>query len=178
MSSPSSIRSQSAESTGATVSTGEQIRTRRFARRMCLAIRRDSASPNPGVNHARILVPPTRAGFGSTNPLVLDDALRPELLEVRVKSLASSADSTIAITFSCRDHESSVQFVDPVHTLSPSRTTYLWCIRSGIPAIGRCGTPSDEISSTSGSGAAEPGSGSGARRRRSSAPPRRAPPRP
>ena len=35
--------------------------------------------------------------------------------------------------FSCRDQESSVQFVEPVQTSSSSRTTNLWCMRSGIP---------------------------------------------
>ena len=44
------------------------------------------------------------------------------------------------MTFSCRDHESSVQFVEPVQTASASRTTNLWCIRSGIPAIPRVAT--------------------------------------
>ena len=40
-------------------------------------------------------------------------------------------------TFSCRVHESIVQFADPVQTAAPSRTTYLWCIRSGIPGTAR-----------------------------------------
>ena len=39
----------------------------------------------------------------------------------------------MTMTFSWRDQESSVQFVDPVQTASPSRTTNLWCMRSGIP---------------------------------------------
>ena len=42
------------------------------------------------------------------------------------------------MTFSWRDHESSVQFVDPAHTASPSRTTNLWCMRSGTPATAAC----------------------------------------
>ena len=46
-------------------------------------------------------------------------------------------------------NESSVQFIEPVQTDSPSRTTYLWCIRSRQPGIGRTGTPS--VSSTCGS---------------------------
>ena len=159
MSKPSSIRSASADSTGATVSTGEQIRTRRSARRMCLAIRRDSASPKPGVNHARILVSSTRTGFGSTKPLRSTMPFDQSSSKFLVKLPASFSDSTIAITFSCRDHESSVQFVEPVQTVSPSRTAYLWCMRSGIPAIGRWGTPSEEMSSTSGSGGGGTGIG-------------------
>ena len=39
------------------------------------------------------------------------------------------------MTFSCRVQESFVQLREPVQTASPSRTTYLWCIRSGTPAI-------------------------------------------
>ena len=35
--------------------------------------------------------------------------------------------------FSQRVHESSVQFVEPVQTDSPSRTANLWCMRSGTP---------------------------------------------
>ena len=46
------------------------------------------------------------------------------------------------MTFSSRVHESSVQFVDPVQTAPASRTTYLWCMRSGSPGIGRRGTRS------------------------------------
>ena len=76
-----------------------------------------------------------------------------------MNAAASFGDSTTAITFSWRDHESSVQLAEPVQTVSPSRTTYLWCIRSGIPAIGRCGTPSEEMSSTSGSGGGGTGIG-------------------
>ena len=41
--------------------------------------------------------------------------------------------STRTITFSWRLHESSVQFVEPDQTSVPSRTTNLWCIRSGTP---------------------------------------------
>ena len=49
---------------------------------------------------------------------------------------ASSATST---TFSWSVHESVVQFIEPVHTDSPSRTTYLWCIRSGMPGMPQVG---------------------------------------
>ena len=51
------------------------------------------------------------------------------------------------ITFSSRVHESCVQFVEPVQTACPSRTTYLWCIRSGTPGIAAVGNGSDSTSS-------------------------------
>src|SRR4029079_11135987 len=50
--------------------------------------------------------------------------------------MATPVDCTMTIAFSSRVQESSVQFVEPLHTASRSRTTYLWCIRSGQP-----GTP-------------------------------------
>ena len=65
------------------------------------------------------------------------------------------------MTFSCRDHESSVQFVDPVHTASPSRTTNLWCMRSGMPAIPRVATGSASIASGVVSGGGGTGIGPG-----------------
>ena len=49
------------------------------------------------------------------------------------------------MTFSSRFHESLVQFVEPVSTDAPSRTTYLWCMRSGTPGMAFVGTPSDAI---------------------------------
>jgi hypothetical protein len=104
-------------------------------------------------------IPSRRTGFGSTKPLSSTTPFDQSSSKFAVKSAASFADSAVRITFSCRDQESSVQFVDPVHTVSPSRTAYLWCIRSGMPAIGRCGTPSDEINSTSGSGGGGTGIG-------------------
>ena len=60
---------------------------------------------------------------------------------------SAGAPSTRTITFSCRLHESSVQFVEPDQTSVPSRTTNLWCIRSGTPAIARVGTGSASIAS-------------------------------
>ena len=72
---------------------------------------------------------------------------------------ASASEATVTTTFSCTDHESSVQFIEPVQSASPSRTTYLWCIRSGTPATARAGTPSDAISCTSGSGGGGTGIG-------------------
>ena len=63
-----------------------------------------------------------------------------------MNAFASAGEpSTRTITFSCRLHESSVQFVDPVQTSVASRTTYLWCMRSGMPAIARVGMGSAAI---------------------------------
>ena len=62
---------------------------------------------------------------------------------------ASSGESTVTTTFSSRVHESPVQFVDPVHTEAPSRTTYLWCMRSGTPGIATVGNGSDAMKSGS-----------------------------
>ena len=76
-----------------------------------------------------------RAATASTPPHVLDVLARPQLLEVlREARAASVGESTTTTTFSWRVNESFVQFIEPVQTLAPSRTTYLWCIRSGMPA--------------------------------------------
>ena len=53
----------------------------------------------------------------------------------------------MTITFSSRVHESAVQFVEPVQTEAPSRTTYLWCIRSGTPGIAAVGNGKASTSS-------------------------------
>ncbi len=74
---------------------------------------------------------------------------------------AISGERTTAMTFSWRVQESSVQFVEPVSTASPSRTTYLWCMRSGIPAIPRVGTGSDSSASGFVSGGGGTGIGPG-----------------
>jgi hypothetical protein len=66
-----------------------------------------------------------------------------------LNAVATPGESTVASTFSWRVNESSVQFIEPVQTASPSRTTYLWCMRSRQPGIGLTGTPS--VSSTCGS---------------------------
>ena len=63
----------------------------------------------------------------------------------------------MAIAFSWRVQESCDQFIDPVQTASRSRTTYLWCIRSGTPAIARVGSGS----ASSSSGAVFGGGGTG-----------------
>ncbi len=66
-------------------------------------------------------------------------------------------DSAITIAFSWRDHESFVQFIEPVQTAARSRTTYLWCIRSGSPGIAFVSSGSASISS----GAVRGGGGTG-----------------
>ena len=65
------------------------------------------------------------------------------------------------MTFSWRVQESSVQLVDPVQTASPSRTTYLWCMRSGMPATPRVSIGSDSIASGPVSGGGGTGIGPG-----------------
>ena len=130
--------------------TGEQIRTR-SACPIFFAIRCVSASAKPGVNHGLTRVPSTSTGRGSAKPLCSTSPVFQSSSKSIVNAFASSGESIVTITFSWRDHESSVQFIDPVQTDSPSRTTNLWCIRSGMPAIAFSGTPSDVISATSGS---------------------------
>ena len=49
--------------------------------------------------------------------------------------------------FSWRVQESVVQLVEPDQTAAPSRTTYLWCIRSGMPGMPQVGKGSASISS-------------------------------
>src|SRR3954452_20071895 len=44
--------------------------------------------------------------------------------------------------FSSRVQESVVQLVEPHQSAAPSRTRYLWCMRSGSPGIAFSGTPS------------------------------------
>ena len=54
--------------------------------------------------------------------------------------MASSGDSfAVRIRFSWSVHESVVQLAEPVQRERPSRTTYLWCIRSGMPGIPQVG---------------------------------------
>ena len=54
----------------------------------------------------------------------------------------------VSITFSSRFQESLVQLVEPVSTERPSRTTYLWCMRSGTPGTGLTLTPAARSRST------------------------------
>src|SRR5437764_597209 len=138
---PSAIACASVPSTGADVITGEQMRTR-CACPIFFAIRCVSASAKPGVNQGLTRVPPTSAGRGSAKPLRSTSPSAQSSSKSIVNARASSGESAVTITFSCLDHESSVQLVEPVQSDSPSRTTNLWCIRSGTPAIARQGTPS------------------------------------
>ena len=106
--------------------------TRRRASPIACAIRCERSSPWPGVNQTRI----PSCQTGSTNPLP-PPCRRGRAARSRARTRPRArASRRSAITFSCRDQASSVQFVEPVQTDSPSRITYLWCIRSGTPAIG------------------------------------------
>ena len=137
----------SAPSTGGAVSTGEQMRTRRRARAIACPIRWDRSSPWPGVNQTRT----PSCHSGSTVPVpTADAAARRAARSPAGRPPRAAATRPPTITFSWRVHESSDQFVEPVQTASPSRTTYLWCIRSGTPAIGSASTGSASISAWSG----------------------------
>ena len=99
------------------------------------AIRCESSSPCPGVNQAAPARRRRRA-VGLDVAAALDVAPLPELAEVaRVGGRRAAESSTVASTFSWRVQESIVQLAEPVQTASPSRTTYLWCIRSGMPGM-------------------------------------------
>ena len=112
------------------------------------------------MNHGRTRTPSISTGRGSKRPLGSTAPDSHNCSKSSANARASTAGRTTAITFSWRVQDSSVQFVEPVKTVSPSRTTYLWCIRSGTPAIGFAGTPSDAISAPSGSGGGGTGTGS------------------
>ena len=112
---PSAIRCASVASTGADVITGEQIRTF-SAWPIFFASRAVRASANPGVNHGRTRTPSTTTGRGSTKPLCSTSAPPHSSSKSSVNACASSGEVTVTTTFSCRDHESSVQFVEPVKT--------------------------------------------------------------
>jgi hypothetical protein len=82
---------------------------------------------------------------GSSCPL---RSTSPELhssSKLRAYSAATAGACVSTITFSWSVQESVVQLVEPVQTDSPSRTTYLWCIRSGMPGMPRVGNGSDSI---------------------------------
>jgi hypothetical protein len=141
----SSTTSASVPRIGPAVSSGVAMRTRRRAAPIRLAIRCESSGPRPGQNQGRM--PSTGAVSKSPeSPIRLLSQICSKLC---VNAAATARESSVAITFSWRVNESSVQFIEPVQTASPSRTTYLWCIRSRQPGIGFTGTPS--VSSTSGS---------------------------
>src|SRR5438309_7086247 len=60
-------------------------------------------------------------------------------------SAANAVEGILTMTFSSFVQESFVQFMEPVQTVAvsaaASRTTYLWCIRSGTPETGLVDTP-------------------------------------
>ncbi len=136
--------------------TGEAIRIRRSARPTAPAIRCASLSPRRGQNHARTGVEPTCTSAGATAPLASTEPVSQSCSKSVVYDAASASEAMRTITFSSRVHESSVQFVEPVHTALPSRTMYLWCIRSGIPGIARVSTGSAASSSGSVAGGGGP----------------------
>ncbi len=123
--------------------TGDAIRTRRSAVAIECAIRCASREPRFGQNHTRT----PSARFDDTLPERDTRCLRHSCSKFWAYRPATAPESTTAMTFSSRDHESSVQFVEPVQTEAPSRTTYLWCIRSGQPGTPRFSNGSASISS-------------------------------
>jgi hypothetical protein len=85
---------------GPAVITGEAIRMRR-ARPIAFAIRCDSSSPCPGVNHARIRCPATSSGRGSSCPLASTLRVAQSSSKFCANSAASSgASGTVRTTFS------------------------------------------------------------------------------
>ncbi len=154
---PSVTTSTSVARIGPDVRMGEAIRTRSRALPMCFATRCERASPCSGQNQGRTRIPSTSSGRGSTAPVVSTRPVSHSCLNSSAYAYAISFESTVTMTFSCRDQESSVQFVEPVHTDVPSRTTNLWCMRSGIPAtprvvIGRASIASGVASGGGGTG--------------------------
>jgi hypothetical protein len=139
--------------------TGEAIRTRRFARPIARAIRAERSSPFPGVNQARTGFPSTPIVRGSTKPLRSTAPVTQSSSKFAAYAAATSGERTTTTTFSWRANESSVQFIEPVQVASPSRTTYLWCMRSGTPATALFGTPKEAMSSASASGGGGTGIG-------------------
>src|SRR4029079_18091137 len=99
-----------------------------------------------GQNQARTSVPSTSTGVESTLPLFSTSRFAQSCSKSTANRAASSRDSTVTITFSSRVQESAVQLVEPVQTAAPSRITYLWCMRSGVPGIAAVGNGSDSIS--------------------------------
>ena len=96
-----------------------------------------SFSPRFGENQVRTCASPTRIGSLATLPDPSTFRFFHSCAKSSWKRIATPVDSTTTMTFSSRVHESSVQFVEPLQTASRSRTTYLWCIRSGQPGTRR-----------------------------------------
>ena len=130
---------------GPDVSTGDAMRIR-FARPSASEIRCTSFSARFGQNHGRTVAPSTVTGSPATLPLFSTSRCCQSCSKSCSYAAAIPGEGTRTITFSSRDHESFVQFVEPVQTASPSRTTYLWCIRSGTPGMPRVGSGIDSSS--------------------------------
>ena len=96
--------------------------------------------PNDGQNQASTSMPPASSARGSGAPFAVTERVCHSCSKSAVNADATAGESTIAIRFSSRVHESSVQFADPLQTAVRSRTTYLWCMRSGMPGIAAVGT--------------------------------------
>ena len=125
----SPITSASVPRIGPAVSSGEAIRTRRRASPIRFAIRCESSGPRPGQNQGRI--PSTGPMSKSPElPIVPRDQ---SCSKFRANACATGGESSVSTAFSWRVNESSVQFIEPLQTALPSRTTYLWCIRSRQP---------------------------------------------
>jgi len=131
---------------GPAVSSGLAMRTRRRARAIAAAIRFDRSGPWPGQNHGRTGTRPTPNVRTGSAPEPSTRRRRQRSSKSARYAAATPRSRTRRITFSWRSHESIVQFVEPVSTASPSRTTNLWCMRSGSPGIARVGNGSDSMS--------------------------------
>ena len=136
------------------------MRMRRRATPSLWAISCASFSPRFGENQVRTWASPTWIGSVGTLPDACTSRFFQSCEKSSWKRIATPVDSTITITFSSRVHESSVQFVDPLQTASRSRTTNLWCIRSGHPGTAAVSNGSDSTRLGSVLG----GGGSGGRR--------------
>ena len=135
-------------STGPEVSTGDAMRTRRRAVPIALAMRWESASPCAAQNQGRTRMPaPTSTAPVWPPPEPSTRPRRHRSPKSRAQAAATGSDSSTAITFSSRVHESSVQFVEPVQTAAPSRTHSLGlapkAVRGGAPWVHEIGLATD-----------------------------------
>src|SRR5260370_13923875 len=150
---PWSTISASVPRIGPDVITGEQMRIRFSAEASERDIAWTSFRLRPGQKYGRTRVPSASADQG--------DEMRPERAttgfshspsKLAAKASAISPEATVNIAFSSRFQESLVQLVEPVRTAATpvpaSRTTYLWCIRSGTPGTGLICTPAERRRST------------------------------
>src|SRR5215218_8409808 len=77
---------------------------------MARAIRWESSGPWPGVNQGRTSTPPILTGSGSMRPVRSTSRVRHSSSKLAPKEAARGEESTVSMTFSCSDQESSVQF--------------------------------------------------------------------